>query len=246
MPACADILRRILPAAGVLLAGSGCVQIYQPITGLHRPVVVDIQAANFRDVRLTIYCMPGDLLTPSEASVLCQKVGTLFENQGAEVQTVAGARQWAGDDALSDRQAATPEESLVTADLIMELRSRKVQEYSDPLLETLCVLTSTLVPMVRETVFAQDVTIRDASGFLLVSDTLQGRLITRIGAGAWVGNRFMNVVWRRGDEKLTEEAVGRDLSADLYGQLSQLTFNAKMQWRVLQEAAPSPEGTSWR
>ena len=40
-----------------------------------------------------------------------------------------------------------------------------------------------------------------------------------------------------GDEDtLGDDAAYKDLSNDLYGQLSQLVFNAEMQWRVLQEA----------
>ena len=37
------------------------------------------------------------------------------------------------------------------------------------------------------------------------------------------------------DETLGDDAAYKDLSNDLYGQLSQMVFNAEMQWRVLQE-----------
>ena len=53
---------------GLALGGSGCVHTYQPLSGLHRPVVIDTGVANFEGVRLAIYCPPGDLLDASEAA----------------------------------------------------------------------------------------------------------------------------------------------------------------------------------
>ena len=99
------------------------------------------------------------------------------------------------------------------------------------------------MPAVTESSFAQDVTIRDGTGFLLSTDTLEGRLLRRFGVGAWATNKLLNRTVRSEDEKITPDSAKEDLSADLYRQLSQLVFNAKVQWRVQQEATPE---ASWR
>ena len=127
----------------------------------------------------------------------------------------------------------------------------------------------TLVPAVTESTFAQDVIIRDGSGFLLVSDSLQGRIINRYGITAWAGDRILQRVWRRAQglesgrrgpgaklvmsmvdtSQVTQtdvDPIEEDLSADLYGQLSQLMFNAKIQWQVLQDARPEQTDATWR
>ena len=222
---------------------TGCVQLYHPMSGMHRPVVVNTQAPNFQDLHLTVYCVPGGMLTGAESRVLCDNVSRLFENQGAQVNTVTSVRQLQGDafgGRISDSEgedAAPP-----TTDLILELRSRLVHKSNDPILWALCISTFTLVPAVTESTFAQDVTIRDGNGFLLHTDSLQGRLVRRFGVTAWAGTKLVDRFWRDDSEKLGGDAANRDLSKDLYGQLSQLVFNAKMQWQVLEQA----EGSTWK
>lgn len=215
-------------------------RVYQPLSGLHQPVVVDVRAANLKDVNLTVHCVPGGLLSLSEASVLCQKVQTLFENQGAQVRTVIAAHE-AWDDTPSEEPQGEPgggrgARETPTAELTLELRARKVHEANNPVLWALCIGTFTLVPAVTESTFAQDVLIRDGEGFLLVSDTLQGRLVQYFGVGTWLGNKLLDMTWRSEEDKLTGAVVERDLSTDLYRQLSQLVFNAKVQWQVLQQS----------
>ena len=73
--------------------------------------------------------------------------------------------------------------------------------------------------IVTDYTFAQDISIRDETGFLLIRDTLTGRFVRRFGFS---------------DD--TEEAFSRDY----YGQLSQLTLNAKVRRQVLNEAPPKP------
>ncbi len=233
------LLSRCLPVLGLL--ATGCVQTYQPMSGLHRPIVVDPRASNLVGMEVIVHCVPGDKLGPQDASRLCRNVGALFANQGAQVRTFSEATLRTDDalDSLSDSEASSD-----GADLIVELRSRRVHESDDPLLWLLCYSTFTLVPAVTEFTFAQDVTIRDGEGFLLVTDTLQGRLIRRFGVSVWAGNKLLDWLWREEGEQLTKEAANRDLSEDMYGQLSQLVFNAKMQQQVLQEA--TPEGPTWR
>ena len=219
---------------------SGCVYTYQPISGLHDPTIVDPQAPNLRDVRLTVHCVPGALVSNQEASVLCQRLQVLFENQGAEVATITTVSPLVQEDLSADSVEPSQEP---TTDLFLEIRSRQVSESNDPLLWALSVVTYTLVPAVTGSGFAQDITIRDGSGFLLATDTLEGRLLRRFGAGAWASNQLLNRTIRSEDEKITPESAKEDLSADMYRQLSQLVFNAKVQWRVLQESSPE---ASWR
>lgn len=218
-----------IPAAcalGLALAGAGtgCVNVYEPLSGLNRPIVVDTTAANFQDLNLAIYCPPGGGIYVSEAAVVCRNVGRLFENQGAVVTT-----------ATRDRRMNEEGEAAAPPDLILELRARDVKQTNDPLSWMLCVGTFTLAPGITESSFTQDVTVRDGTGFLLGTDTLRGRLIRSFGVGVWAGNKFLDLVWRDKEEEVVGDLSKRELSADLYQQLSQIVFNAKMRWEVLQE-----------
>ena len=217
---------------GLCAAASGCmVHTYQPLSGLRRPILIDTQATNFQDVRLKVRCSQGDLLSRVEARSLCRKVRALFENQGARVLS---------DDGLDDVGAgASPDQ---TTDLELELVARKVYTSNRPLTWALCAVSFTLLPGISEETFAQDIVIRDGSGFLLARDSLEGRLVHRFGAGPWVGNKLADWLVRGDDEKLTGDTAEVELSADMYGQLSQIVFNAKMQWQVLQQTeAPSTD-----
>ncbi len=230
--------RRALLMLAALCGLSGCVQIYQPMSGLHRPVVVDPQAANLVGLRVVVHCLPGELLSIQDANVLCRNVGLLLSNQGADAHTFATARALGASDTLDGEG-----EEAEGAELIVELRSRLVHESNDPILWTLCYLTFTIIPAVTESTFAQDITIRDGEGFLLVTDTLQGRIVRRFGVTSWVGNKALDLIWRDEEDRLTGDAASRDLSSDLYRQLSQLVFNARMQREVL--LSTTPEVPSW-
>ena len=208
------------------------VRVYQPISGLRHPVVVDPTAANFRDVNVSLRCERGDMLSRSEASKLCDRVATLFENQGAIVTRADGS---GFDDELEEPTEGIP---LARTDLSVVLEPRQVHEATYPLSYALCVVTFTLFPAISEETFAQDVEIRDGDGFLLLRESLKGRLVRRWGAGPWAGNWLADRTYRDKDERITGDAVNRDLSEDMYSQLSQMLFNAKIQWQVLQESAP--------
>jgi len=217
------------------------VKVYQPVSGLHRPVVVDPQLANFHDVHLTVHCPPGDLVNPTEARALCRKVGILFENQGAKVTTYTTDRRLDDDPlagSLPDEGDDQPPEHPPT-DLILELRGRQVHEATNQLSWVLFFGTFTLVPAVSEFTFAQDVVVRDHSGFLLASDSLQGRIVRYSGAGTWITNKLLDLTFRDKEDRIIGDKPHSDLTADFYGQLSQLLFNAKMQWQVLDRATPA-------
>lgn len=224
---------------GAVLIGlsTGCVRVYQPLSGLHRPVIVDPQAPNLADVRLTVHCIPGGLLTQADAGLLCDRVTTLFENQGATVRAIDTVG--IADDGLQDRPAPDEQAPEPRTDLLLELRARRVHQSNHPISWALCAVSFTILPGLTELSFAQDVTIRDGSGFLLVSDTLEGRVMTRFGAGTWVGNKLMDALVREKEDRIASDTAEQDLSADFYGQLSQLTFNARVHRDVLAGQGPT-------
>lgn len=230
-----------------LVVAPGCtVHVYQPLSGLHRPVVVDPQAPNLEDVRLHVVCPPGDFVSPSEARMLCERVGKLFEIQGARVTTATDRPL--GDPELGESPSVEGAEAgnvaaAPTTDLVLELRAHELHTANDTLSWVLCFATGTLVPAYTESTFAQDVVVRDGTGFLLVSDRLEGRIVRSFGLGTWAGNGLADLVWRKKEDELTGKAANADLSADLYGQLSQLVFNARMRWQVLREATPDGRAT---
>jgi hypothetical protein len=206
------------------------------MSGLHRPVVVDPTLPNFDDVQLDVHCIPAGLLSGQEASALCAKVGTLFENQGARVRThVSEGREDDEGFEIDEEGEGTASDVPRTA-LSVVLRAREVHSSNDPLSWAFCFASFTLVPAITESTFAQEITIRDGSGSLLLSDTLEGRLVRRFGFGPWAGNAIADLL-RAEDDKLSGERASRALSDDLYTQLSQLVFNAKLHAQVLQEAA---------
>ncbi len=231
--------RRASAAGWVLLWGallSGCVTttVYQPLSSLQRPAIVDPQLANFEGLRLLVHCIPGDYLKASDADLLCRKVGALFRNQGAKVETNLRRH---GRSSRSREEGAEP-------DLVIELSSRLLHKESSGPLWALTVISLTLVPAVTEYSIAQDVSIRDASGFLLASDSLKARFIEYFGAGVWSVNWVLDTLVRPPEEELTGEAPARDFSRDFYAQLSQLAFNARVRSDVLRsfESPPRAEG----
>ncbi|MBN1205373.1 MAG: hypothetical protein JXB05_10660 [Myxococcaceae bacterium] len=212
------------------MLSSGCVTVYQPLVSLQRPVVVDPRIANFEGQRMLVRCIPGDYLQPDDAEQLCRNVRALFTNQGAQVEVEVPR---AGTSARDEQGGAK-------ADLIIDLKARLVHEENSALLWTLSGLTFTLIPAITEFTFAQEVTIRDASGFQLASDTLQGRFVRYCGVGLWAVNSALDLLVRSEAEELTGDAPNKDFSRDFHGQLSQLAFNARMRSWVLRGFEESP------
>jgi len=208
------------------------VHVYQPLSGLHDPRVVDPTAVNLPDVHLSIYCVPGELVNAAEARELCRQTGLLFEQQGATVTTwIRGWRIQAEEDALE------ADDDAVRTDLTLELRSRQVHKASNTVSWALSIVSLSIVPAVRESTFAQEIEVRDGTGFLLASETLQGRVVERYGVGVWAGNKFLDWAFREDADHLSGDVAKEDLSEDLYGQLSQIVFDARMRWEVQQDAA---------
>ncbi len=221
-----------------LLGATGCVKVYQPLSGLHDAAVIDPRLPNLVGLRVAVHCPAGAHLTHGEAEKLCRRMDTLLTNQGADVATYTSDPRGRSDGL--DAALAPPQQQVaapVVTDLRLELRTREVETSQDPVSWALCFATFTLVPALTESTFIQDITIRDESGFLLLTDTLRGRIVRTFGAGAWAGNKVLNWLWRDDADEIGRGAAHRDLSADFYQQVSQTTFNAAMRWRVLQEAA---------
>jgi hypothetical protein len=205
------------------MLSSGCVTVYQPLVSLQRPVVVDPQLANFEGQRMLVRCIPSDYLQPNDALQLCRNVRALFTNQGAQVET----------DVPRPGLSARDEQGGPKADLIIDLKARLVHEERSALLGVVSGLTLTLVPAISEFTFAQEVTIRDSSGFQLASDTLQGRFVRYTGIGIWAVNSALDLLVRPDEEELTGDAAKKDFSRDFHRQLSQLAFNARMRSLVM-------------
>jgi hypothetical protein len=210
---------------------SGCVTVYQPLVSLQRPVVVDPQLPNFEGQRMLVRCIPGDYLEPGDADQLCRNVRSLFTKQGAQVEVEVPR---AGLAARDEQEGPKP-------DLIIDLRARLVHEENRALVGVLSGLTLTLVPAITEFTFAQDVTIRDSSGFQLASDTLQGRFIRYTGIGIWAVNSALDLLVRSDEDELTGDAPKKDFSRDFHRQLSQLAFNARMRSVVMRGFEEPPQ-----
>jgi len=227
-------------AAGAILCLPGCLSVtaYEPLLGLQRPVVLRTDAANFEGQRILVRCVPGDYLEPQDMDRLCRGVRTALSNQGAEVEVEVPR---------GGRVREDSEERPSPKDLTIELSARLLHVDNPPILWLLSYMTLTLVPVITEFTFAQDVRIVDGDGALLVSDSLQGRFIQYVGAGVWAVNALLDVAVRKEEEKINEAASMNEFSRDLYGQLSQLAFHAGKRSQVLRgfsrPAAPPPEPT---
>jgi hypothetical protein len=189
---------------------AGCMSVYQPMTGLQRPIAINIDYANFQGLELSLQCLPGPIVTDTEAEDLCRKLARLYENQGATVETrTTPGRVGDPEDEITDVKApgdaATP-----TMALSVELSSRLIHKE-----ETNILWWS----ITTDYTFAQDIVIRDATGFLLLRETLTGRFRKSLGFRALAAEQF---------------------SRDYYAQLSQLALNAKMRREVLSESRPKP------
>lgn len=223
-------LRLLLPWL-VLALGPGCVTVYQPLSALQRPVIVDPQHPNFEGTRMLVRCIPNDVLPPGDAEQLCRQVGTLFRNQGAVVESEVPREGRGGR--VEEPESGKPE-------LIVDLKSRRLHENDRFWLAFLSAATFTLVPAISEHSFSQEITVRDASGSLLASDILESRFIRYSGIGVWGVNWILDLAVRNDDEDLTGDVAKRDYSRDFYGQVSQLAFNARVRARVLRNFEPAP------
>lgn len=227
------MLAKIRFAVCVALASSACTYSYQPMSGLHRPFVVDMQQPNLADVRLEVVCVPGDLLSRSNASTLCNRLRTLFEQQGAIVATTLG-EPVEFEDSLGPSDPANPVAERL--DLRLELRAREEHRSFQPWSWLAFAFTFTLAPGTIESTFSQDIVLRDGTGFLLGRERMTGRIVEQYGAGAWAVSLAETRKRPKGDRK-AQSIASQELSTDMYRRLSQTVFDARMRATVLREAS---------
>ncbi|MBL8956949.1 MAG: hypothetical protein JNK82_39615, partial [Myxococcaceae bacterium] len=157
---------RLLPLT-LLLPAAACVTVYQPVASLQRPVTVDPSAKNLDGKHIVVRCVPsGEGADHGESEDLCNNMSALYTNQGAKVDVEIPDEESGLVSGGSEGSEAAGEKP----DLIIELRARRVHNDNSPILWLLCYASATLIPAITEATFAQDVSIRDSDGFLLVSD----------------------------------------------------------------------------
>lgn len=193
---------RALPAA-LALALAGCVTVYQPLSGLNRPVALDPGLANFADTALVLRCLPGGALTAEEAETLCRKVGRLFENQGAQVTVRSAGR-------IEDPD--TPGEGPARAALSIELRAEIVHRDAKSLI--FGPLADWIWGYSAEITVRQEVRIRGADGFLLAQETLTGRFVQRLGFFSDAEERFSRDYYGRLSQLALDARIRQQVLAE--------------------------------
>ena len=211
-----------------------CVTVYQPLSALQRPVLVDPQAPNLSDVHITLHCLSNEFLERNDAQLLCRRLTSLFIHQGADV---VSANDVGLDEYDETETAGDANEKPIR--LTVTLRARLLHKETNPLLWTLSFMTTTLVPAFSEYSFAQDISITDESGSLLVYESLEGRFMIHFGVIYWAITKVIDWVVREPNERVSGDAAQDDFSRDFYGQLSQLVFNARMRQSLLQSGSVS-------
>jgi hypothetical protein len=230
IPPCLRAVPAILVA---ILGGTGCVTVYQPLTALQAPTAIVRATDNFEGQRILLQCVPSEDFKPSEGRVaaqeMCTKLNALFSGQGAQVETTIPG---AGSVSLGQPVATA------RPDLVIQVRSRELHRANPALMWALCIASCSVVPAYREATHAIDVSIRDAEGFELVSESYQARFVEYVGGGVWLVNRTLDATVREEDEQVIGKAQ-RDFSRDLYQQLTQLAFNARVRSSVLRSFEPT-------
>lgn len=238
-----------LPLWSVLLANaSGCmtVTLYQPQRGIHRPVVVERTPRTFDGVRVLVRCRAHkDFLPTGDATRLCGKLAQDFAAQGAEAEWVVPRGRNFVEEVPFGGEGA---------DLTVEIESRIVHEDSIRLSGVLSGCTCTLLPTVSEHTFSQRVVVMGRDRSVLTEDLLRERFVEYGGCGVWSANLLLDWLVRNDEDKLTGDAPKERFTRDFYGQIRQLTYNARVRAEVLgllaptagagQGAAPSDEETT--
>jgi hypothetical protein len=200
-----------------LLTPACTATVYQPLRSLQRPVILDLNEANFEGLQVQVRCPPGPLVEAGDSQKACRKIQQLFANQGALIDPIG---------ALAGSSAAKP-------DLIIDVVPRLVSGDPDRLNGFLCTMTFSLWPCISDVSFTEDVTVRDGDGTLLMSDSLVARFVTYNGVAVWSVNALLDQFARPPGDQLTGDAQFAVFSRDFYGQLSQLAFHARTRSLVL-------------
>lgn len=208
--------------AGLAMAvvASGCVTVYQPMRTLQRPVAIDAERPNFEGLKLLVRCHPDEAV---DAPALCRRVSALFVKQGAAVRIEIPRPQ-----APKTRPDAAPK-----AELILDVKSRRLHENSSVFYWVANLMSFTLIPAVTEATYEQEISVRDQEGFVLAEATMQARFIESFGLGAVVAEAFGDLLGRTKDEAVLGENHKKDFTKDFYSHLSQVVHNGRIRSRVL-------------
>lgn len=231
-------MRRGMLAATLSVALTACVTTYHPLGTLQRPVAVDPQSANLEGVRILVRCLPTDELEASGAAGLCRRLRALLANQGAVVDVeVRSALGGLGPPAAPPVVQGSP------ADLVLEHRIFATEPANLWATAYLAAFTLTLFPLVNDRTFTHEIVIRDGRGALLAEERYDARFVETLSAPYWLLNWLLDGFIRPKSEALVGDGHQRDFSRDLYAQLSQITFNARMRSEVLNGLQPTTPAT---
>jgi hypothetical protein len=231
--------RAMLVAAFVPLLSIGCmsVTLYQPQKAIHRPVVVENAPDNFDGLRILVRCVSHrEFLPTSDASKLCANLSQEFLRQGADSQFVVpvGAN-WIEPEVFDGE----------TPDLIVELQSRIDHSYKNPITHAASIMTLTLVPYITEQSFSQRVVVFGKDRSVLAEEVFKERFVQYNGCGVWSLNYILDWFFRDDDQDLMGKSGQKDFTRDFYGQVRQMTFNARIRSEILGlTGVPSSKGAS--
>jgi hypothetical protein len=216
--------------AFVVLHAGCAVTLYQPMGTLQRPTAVNIDDPNFEDARVLVRCLPSDGFPAADAEKACRQIARSLQQQGAETETIVPRNIDEGlpADAFDGRGA----------ELTVEVSSRTEHSQAWPLLTAASCLTCTMVPDVFESTFVQDVTIRARNQTVLAEETYRARLITYTGCVVWSVNGILDWAFRDDRNDLTSEGAHKAYSRDLYRQIAQLAYNARVRSDLLGLTVP--------
>ena len=215
---------------GVFASGCLSVTVYQPQKAIHRPVVVMPAETNFTALKILVRChADDDDLHPDDASKLCNGLAEDFRRQGAESESVVPSGKSYVEPEVFD--GARP-------DLVVEIESKIDHEYEYGAMAAASILTLTLVPSVNEQTFSQRVVVFGRDNSVLNEEVFRERFIEYNGIGVWSVNYLLDWFVRDDNNQMSGDAAAKDFTRDFYGQIRQMTFNAKVRSEVLGLLAP--------
>lgn len=196
---------------------AGCVETYYPMRGFARPVAIDVSYANFTGLDIVVRCWPSRAAPAPDTNLMCQKLGRLFENQGARV-TVQRGRQVDEDGAPVRRP-----------DLRVDLRSRLIDEK-----------TIDFVFWTERTdyTFAQEIEIRDGVGFLLARETFMARFVSRLGWSSDAARLFSKDFYGH----LSQLALNANVRREVLAESAAAAAELRAPQVIVPEGAPPSSG----
>lgn len=221
-------LRLASAALGLALlwGASGCtVTLYQPMKGLHRPLVLERSPTTFEGLRVLVRCNAHDDFMPrGDAAKLCRFLSTSFTQQGAESEwVVAQGARFVQPEVFDGKPP----------DLTLEISSRIEHEYDYPVAQVVSLLSLTAIPSFREQTFSQRVVVLGRDNSVLAEDFYRQRFVQYDGCLVWSLNWVLDWLVRSEENKVSGDVGKKDFARDFYGQTSQLVFNASVRSELL-------------